>query len=179
MEAGKGPDSVREETLRRLMSLYKNDLMRLSYVYLKDAALAEDAVQETFIKAYQSLDGFRGASGERTWLTRIAINTCKDMKRNSWFRLFDRRVSLDQLPEKFWSFLTEDDGWLMEDILNLPDREKDVVLMYYYQGMSVREIGDALNLNASSVSKRLEKARRRLRGILEGGYRDGSQGVTR
>ena len=178
MEAAKGPGSLREEALRRLMTLYKNDLMRISYVYLRDAALAEDAVQETFIKAYHSLDGFRSASSERTWLTRIAINTCTDMKRGAWFRLFDRRVSLDQLAEPVQSFLTEDDGRLMEDILNLPDREKDVILMYYYQGMGVREIGDALNLSASSVSKRLEKARRRLRGILEGGHKDESQGIT-
>lgn len=172
MEAGKGPDSNREETLRRLMILYKSDLMRLSYVYLKDAALAEDAVQETFIKAYQSLDRFRGASSEATWLSRIAINTCKDMKRGSWFRLFDRRVTPDQLPEPIQSFLTEEDGWLMEDILHLPDREKDVVLMYYYQGMGVQEIGEALNLRVSSVSKRVEKARRRLRGMLEGDQQD-------
>lgn len=174
MEAGKGPDSIREEALRRLMIQYKNDLMRLSYAYLKDAHLAEDAVQETFVKAYQSLDRFRGASGERTWLIRIAINTCKDMKRNSWFRLFDRRVTLDRLPEPIQDFLTEDEGALMEDILNLPDREKDVVLMYYYQGMGVREIGEALNLRASSVSKRLEKARRKLRGMLEGDQQDES-----
>ena len=177
MEAGKGPDSAREEALRRLMARYKSDLMRLSYVYLKDAGLAEDAVQETFIKAYRSLDRFRGASCEGTWLTRIAINTCKDMKRGSWFRLFDRRVSLDQLPEPIQNFLTEEEGGLMEDILNLPDREKDVILMYYYRGMGVREIGEALNLRASSVSKRLEKARRRLRGMLEGGRQDGSQGI--
>ncbi|MCH5288005.1 MAG: sigma-70 family RNA polymerase sigma factor [Christensenellaceae bacterium] len=153
--------------------------MRISYVYLQDAALAEDAVQETFIKAYQALDSFRDESKESTWLTRIAINTCKDMKRNSWFRLFDRRVSLDQLPEPIQRSLTEEDGWLMEDILNLPDREKDVVLMYYYQGMSVYEVGKALNLHAGTVSKRLEKARRRLRGILEGGNKDGSQTFTR
>lgn len=179
MEAAKVPDSSREENLRRLMALHKNDLMRLCYVYLRDAALAEDAVQETFIKAYQALDRFRSGSSERTWLTRIAINTCKDMKRNSWFRLFDRRVTLDQLPEPVGSCLTPDDGQLMEDILNLPDREKDVVLMYYYQGMSVREIGEALDLAVSTVSKRLDKARQRLRGMLEGGHVDGSQAYTR
>lgn len=50
MEAAKGPGSLREETLRRLMMSYKDDLMRMSYVYLKDADLAEDAVQDTFIK---------------------------------------------------------------------------------------------------------------------------------
>ena len=179
MEAAKSPDSNKEEILRRLMGLYKNDLMRLCYVYLQDAALAEDAVQETFIKAYQALDRFRYAASERTWLTRIAINTCKDMKRNSWFRLFDRRVTLDQLAEPVQSYLTPNDGQLMEDILNLPDREKDVVLMYYYQGMSIREIAEALNTAISTVSKRLDKARQRLRGMLEGGYADGTQAYTR
>ena len=179
MEAAKGPDSIREEELRRLMTLHKDDLMRISYVYLRDAALAEDAVQETFIKAYQALESFKNASNEKTWLTRIAINTCKDMKRNSWFRLFDRRVTLERLPEPIQSALTEDDGWLMEDILNLPDRYKDVILMYYYQGMGVCEIGDALNLTASSVSKRLKKARQKLRGILEGGHMDESQAKPR
>ena len=50
MEAAKGPGSLREETLRRLMMSYKDDLMRMSYVYLKDADLAENTVQDTFIK---------------------------------------------------------------------------------------------------------------------------------
>lgn len=179
MDAGKGPDSFREERLRRLMSLYKNDLMRICCVYLRDAALAEDAVQETFIKAYRALDRFRGESREASWLTRIAINTCKDMKRNSWFRLFDRRVPLERVPEQVYRSLSEEDSGLMEDILNLPEREKDVVLMYYYQGMSMHEIADALNLTASAVSKRLDKARQRLRGILEGGDTDGSQTIAR
>ena len=51
-----GPDNVREETLRRMMTRYKNDLMRMCVAYLKDAALAEDAVQETFVKAYKALN---------------------------------------------------------------------------------------------------------------------------
>ena len=60
-----GPDNVREETLRRMMTRYKNDLMRMCVAYLKDAALAEDAVQETFVKAYKALDAFRGDSSEK------------------------------------------------------------------------------------------------------------------
>lgn len=60
-----GPDNVREETLRRLMNQHKNDLMRMCCVFLKDQALAEDAVQETFVKAYKAMDTFRGDSSEK------------------------------------------------------------------------------------------------------------------
>ena len=167
----------REEQLRRMMALYKSDLMRICYVYLTDEALAEDAVQETFVKAYKALERFRGASNEKTWLTRIAINVCKDMKRDSWFRLFDRRVTLETLPEPVQQALTPWDGALLEDVMNLPPKEKDVVLMYYYQGMTVAEIAKALGCSIAMVSKRMNKARGKLRGMLEGGEAYGTPGT--
>ena len=169
MVVGMGPSESHEERLRRLMAQHKSDLMRICYVYLTDAALAEDAVQETFVKAYRALESFRGEANEKTWLTRIAINVCKDMKRDSWFRLFDRRVTLDTLPEPIQQTLTPWDGDLLEDVMNLPSKEKDVVLMYYYQGMTVEEIARALACSIATVSKRMGKARNKLRGLLEGG----------
>ena len=169
MMVGGEPREDREERLRRLMAQHKSDLMRICYVYLTDEALAEDAVQETFIKAYRALDSFRGEAKEKTWLTSIAVNVCKDMKRNSWFRLVDRRVSLDALPERIQQSLSPWDGELLEDVMNLPTKEKDVVLMYYYQGMTVEEIAEALGCSKATVSKRMIKARSRLRGLMEGG----------
>ena len=59
MEVVKGPDNIREEELLRLMAQYKNDLMRMALAFLKDEALAEDAVQETFFKAYHALSAGR------------------------------------------------------------------------------------------------------------------------
>ena len=164
-----GPDSVREEKLCRLMAQYKTDLMHMSFVYLRDAALAEDAVQETFVKAYNNMDAFRGDSSEKTWLMRIAINTCKDMRRASWFRYVDRSVTLDDLPEPAQPIRMEDDT-LMIEIMKLPRKLMEVVLLYYYQGMSIREIADSLSLAVSTVSTRLKHAREKLRNSLEGGH---------
>ena len=65
-----------EDDLCRLMATYKNDLMRMCCVWLMDASLAEDAVQETFIKAYRAMANFRGDCSEKTWLMHIAVNTC-------------------------------------------------------------------------------------------------------
>ena len=166
MEVVMGPDNVREETLQRMMAQYKNDLMRMCVVCLKDSALAEDAVQETFVKAYKAMATFRGESSEKTWLMRIAINTCRDLRRDKWFRFVDRGVTPDNLPLQ----AAGDEGRaLMEAILNLPYKHKEVVLLYYYHGLNLKEISEALGVAASTISMRLKKARERLRRDLEGG----------
>jgi len=67
--------------LQRLMQEHGDYLKRLCFVYLRDEAAAEDAAQETFLKAYLAWASFRGESGEKTWLSRIAINTCRDFRR--------------------------------------------------------------------------------------------------
>lgn len=169
MEAVINPDSVREEALRRIMAQYKNDLMRMCVAYLKDSALAEDAVQETFVKAYKAMATFRGDSGEKTWLMRIAINTCRDMRRERWFRFVDRSVTADALPMQTDS---QEDYALMEAVMSLPCRHKEVVLLYYYQGLNLQEIAEALGIAVSTVSVRLKKAREKLRRELEGGHED-------
>ena len=137
MEVVTGPNDIHEETLCRLMAQYKNDLMRMCAACLRDAALAEDAVQETFLKAYRALPAFRGDSSEKTWLMRIAINTCRSMRRDRWFRFVDRSVALDTLPVQA---ADSADRELADAIMRLPFRLKEVVLLYYYQGMTMQEI---------------------------------------
>ncbi len=165
------PDGIQEQQLGRMMALYERDLLRMSYVYLHDLALAEDAVQETFVKAYRNLDSFRGDSSEKTWLMRIAMNTCKDMRRTGWFRFVDRKVSLDNLPEASYDFSAEDDT-LTAEIMQLPRKQMEVVLLYYYQGMTVYEVASALDIAVPSVSARLKRAREQLKVVLEGGQVD-------
>ena len=172
MEHVKGPDIPmnKDETITRLVETYQMDLLRMSFVYLRDRALAEDAVQETFVKAYKSLDSFRGDSSEKTWPTRILINTCKDTLKTSWFRHLDRRMTPEDLPEPA-APQDGDEGALMDEILRLPAKYKDVILLYYYENMPEREIADALSIGVSTVSVRLSKARKKLRITLEGGPR--------
>ena len=94
MEIVKGPNNSHEELLALMVAQYEVALLRTCYMYLRDKGLAEDATQETFLKAYKALDTFRGESSEKTWLMRIAMNTCRDMKRNAWFRYMDRSVEV-------------------------------------------------------------------------------------
>ena len=169
MENVKGPGNRPEERISRMIKTYEKDLLRLCCVYLKDSSMAEDAVQETFLKAYKNLHSFRGESSEKTWLIRIAINVCKDMQRTAWFRNIGRMVNLDdvQIPQ-----VQEHDvkSAVVSEIIRLPKKLKEVVLLYYYEDMNQSEIAEILNVSITTVHRRLEKARALLKDMLEGGY---------
>lgn len=171
MEAVKDPDSRRDQTIERLITQHQTSLLRLCYVQLQDQALAEDAVQETFLKAYKGFDSFRGDSSEKTWLTRIAVNTCRDFQRGGWFKHTDRRVTPDMLPVGTVQPDTEDLD-LSLAVMKLPRKMREAILLYYYQDMSTEEIAETLDIAQSSVSNRLRRGREKLRKLLEGRDQD-------
>ena len=166
MELVKGPTYSHEEMLAHMVAQYEVVLLRTCYMYLHDKALAEDATQETFLKAYKALDSFRGESSEKTWLMRIAMNTCRDMKRSAWFRYMDRSVEIERLPlpAKVPPFMEADD--LTQAILKLPTKYKEVILLHFYQDMTMREIASVLDISASTVQKRVKAACSKLKKML-------------
>ena len=78
--------SGREPDINRLIDCYSQSLTRLCYLYLKDEQLAQEAVQDTLYRAYQKYHTFQGKSKEKTWITSIAINICKDYMRKPSYR---------------------------------------------------------------------------------------------
>ena len=157
-----------EETLRRLIREHQGNLTRLCYAILHDRAQAEDAVQETCLRAWRGLSRFRGDAQEKTWLCRIAVNVCRDMQRSAWFRFTDRRVTPEMLPEPASADpASDEDRALTAAVMNLPPRLREAVLLYYYQELSMPEIAAALGVSHQAVSDRLARARRLLRTELE------------
>ena len=152
------------------MEQYGSSLLRMSALYLKDADLAQDAVQETFIKAYRHLNDYRGESSEKTWLTSICVNTCRDMLRTAWFRHYSR-IDLDSLPERPADFEFPDNTVLTE-VTRLPARYREVVLLRYYQGLKLKEVAGALRLSEGKVRSRLKRANDLLRDRLKEWYYD-------
>jgi RNA polymerase sigma-70 factor (ECF subfamily) len=167
MEVATGSDSVLENHLIYLMDQYETDLLRMCSVYLRDRSLAEDAVQETFIKAYQGLLDFRGDCSEKTWLIKIAMNTCKNMRRNSWFRFMDRTIPFEQLPLPAPS-AGDSSITVTQEVMRLPRKEQEVILLYYYQGLKAKEIAQALGISSAAVSKRLKHGRDKIHFALQG-----------
>lgn len=88
---------INEELFKKLVTQYGNSILRMCYMYLKDYQLAEDVTQETFLQVWNKYETFENKSSEKTWITRIAINRCKNCMRASWFK----RISIEELPEIF------------------------------------------------------------------------------
>lgn len=165
----KGPDRAQDPNheLERLVLQYQQSLLRTCFLYLRDRTLAEDAVQETFLKAYRSLASFRAECSEKTWLMKIAMNTCCDLRRAHRLRSIDPRRIPELLPQAAEPFAPAEEE-LVTQVIQLPRKLREVILLYYYQDMTVTEIAVSLGISQSSVSGRLKRARGKLRTLLEG-----------
>ena len=162
----KGPAITKDEKLVELVDRYQTSLLRVCFTFLHDRSLAEDAVQETFIKVYQSFDSFHGDSSEKTWIFRIAMNTCRDMLRGRWFRFVDRRVDLSQLPEQTVQ-MEDGDREIMESVMALPARHREVILLCSFEGMTTYEAAESLGITQQAVSSRLKRAKDKLKKELK------------
>ena len=161
--------SERQAALTRMMREHGDAILRMCYLHLKDVHLAEDAAQEAFLKAYRRMDSFRGDCAEKTWLTGIAVNVCRDFLRTAWLRRVDRRVDITQLPECAQAEEYPDTTVLTE-VMALPAKLREVILLRYYQGMTIQETADALHLSVSAVKQRQKNAGDILRRHLKEWY---------
>ena len=122
----------RDFWLEQAMAQWEVPLLRTCYLLLRDTVLAEDAVQDTFVKAWRSYDNYRKEASEKTWLMRIAVNTCRDLQRNKWFIHIDRRVNMDDLPEPAVPFELPDDT-ITNAILSLSTGLRQVITLRFRQ----------------------------------------------
>ena len=157
--------------LEQIMAQWEVPLLRTCYLLLRDSALAEDAVQDTFVKAWRFYNSYRKEASEKTWLMRIAVNTCRDLQRSKWFVHIDRRVNMDDLPEASVSFEHPDDT-ITKAILSLPSGLRQVITLRYFQSLTVQEVAEVLHISRRTVHYRLEKAERLLKCSLEEWYND-------
>ena len=151
--------------LEEAIRAHGDSLLRLCFLYLRDRQLAEDAVQEAFLKAYRALPTFRGDSSAKTWLTRIAVNVCKSALHR------ERPLPLSDAPEGSYEAQFRDDT-VLQAVCALPQKLREVVLLYYFQELSTPEIARMLHLPRNVITARLSRARAQLKTDLKGWYFD-------
>ena len=158
------------ERLEALMNLYGSTILRFCSLQLRDAKLAEDAAQDVFIKAWKGMDRFQGRSSEKTWLYRIAINTCRDYQRTGWFRWMDRSVT----PEDMLQAGREEPRFerlpITQAVQTLPSKWRTAVYLRYCEGMKLSEIAALQQVSEATVKRWLSKAAAALRQELKGWY---------
>ena len=94
------------------------------------------------------------------------------MNHSGWFRIINRHVTPDMIPEPAVPFEESDDE-LISAIIRLPIRLREVILLYYYQHLTVNEVAETLGISQSSVSGRLKRGREKLKAMIEGSEFDG------
>ena len=170
MDRAEVPSMSREQRLSEWIEAYSDTILRTCYLYLSDHSQAEDATQDTWIKAWKHMEDFERKKivNAKAWLLRIAINTAKDYRRTAWFRHIDRKRSLDELPLQTPAAEPRDKTLTLL-VMELPDRYKQVILLYYFQGLTMQETAGALGLSQATVSRRLKNAEALLKTSLTGG----------
>ena len=170
MERAEVPSMTREQILETWVHTYAGVILKTCFIYLADHDLAQDAMQDTFIKAWKYMERNSASSirNEKAWLMRVAMNTCRDYRRTQWFKHIDFKTSLDELPPSCVS-VPEEDRDLVIEISNLPDKYKRLVLLYYYSNMTLQDTAEALGIPKSTASKRLKRAEEMLKRSLTGG----------
>lgn len=151
-----------------LYKLYATDILRVSYYYLGSRELAEDVTQDVFVKLIINKPILEQGK-EKSWLLKVAMNRCRDLWRSSWIKkVILGHPGFECFPAPDEIGKLADQSALSEAVSRLKPEFKEVVLLFYYQGFSVSEIAEMLQIAEGTVSSRLSRARERLQADLKG-----------
>jgi RNA polymerase sigma-70 factor, ECF subfamily len=162
------------DALERLVALHHRILLALCHSILGHAEDAEDAVQETFLRALRALPGFRGDAAVRTWLCRIAVNVCRNWRRDHRLtELLDEERADHPRQSASPEALALRHLRILEALNVLRPPQRIALLLKEREGWSMAEIAAALGWNEKRVGNELYRARRAL---VEWRRRDASEG---
>lgn len=152
------------EDVNRVMEAYADMVRRICVVHLKNKYDTEDVFQNVFMKYLLYEGSFESSEHEKAWFVRVTINACTD-----WLRALSRRkwVSLDVLAEES-TVLDNPSKEILEMVLKLPEKYRDVIYLFYYEEYSAVEIAKILGKKENTVYTWLSRAKDILREKLGG-----------
>lgn len=157
--------------LKKLMFQYTEPLIRIAYYYVKDLQAAEDIVQEVFIKFYHNQIYYEERGELKAFLTKMTVNKSKDYLKSWAYRkvqLQNKFISpaatknLDELVKK------DEQVIVGEAILELPLKQREVLIYFYFNEMSIKEVAHILSIPESTVKTRLRRGKELLKNKLRG-----------
>ena len=160
---------MHESELIQLMDDHGDYLMKVAYVYLKNWSYAEEAVQDVFQKFYMNAQQFEGKSSVRTYLVKMTMNRSYDYLRSWRYKkamLLHGLQNKEQIAPDSIEYLFEQrlkKSVVVQQLLSLKPASRDVLVLYYFEDLSVKEIAELLELSESTVKTRLFRARDQLK----------------
>ena len=153
-----------EQEVDRAIERHADTVRRLCTVHLKSREDTEDIFQTVFLKYLLSNTVFESAEHEKAWFIRVTLNARKDLLKSFFHK---NTVSLDQVLDQP-APLEDRHREVLEAVLSLPPKYKDVVYLHYYEGYTAPEIGHILGKNVNTIYTLLGRARQLLKEALGG-----------
>ena len=146
-----------------LVEKYKDHLFAAAFNVCKNAADADDVVQDTFLQYHTTNRQFENEQHIRAWLIRVAINKAKNIYLSFWRQ---KGVPLEEYMETL-TFEAPEAQTLFTEVMKLPEKYRIVIHLFYYEDYTIREIAKIMNVTESNVKVRLTRGRRLLRNVLK------------
>ena len=140
---------------------YIDTVYRVAFSMLKNPHDADDVTQEVFLKLYTAHGEFQSEAHVKNWLVKVTVNTCRNVFRTPWRKVEDIEEYAQTL-----AFETPEQSDLFLAVNSLDRKYRIAVHLYYFEGYSVKEIGEILGVSENTVSTRLARARGKLKAIL-------------
>lgn len=134
---------------------------RIAMLMLNNVSDAEDAVQNVFLKYIEKGSSFEDIEHEKAWFITVTRNYCKDQLKNFW----KRNVDMGDIPEQIQE--EEQDNELLEHIMKLPDKYKEVIYLFYYEDYSIKDMSKILDRKESTIQTQLKTARDKLKKVIQ------------
>ena len=163
----------KEQWLNALMDEFALPLTKLAYTYTSDWGKAQEIMQDVFVTCYNQYAKRASIQSYKAWIYRITINRAKDFKKTAWYKrifLVDRWLEEKPATVQIEKHVIERDRDLLlsEAILVLPEKYRNVIILYYYEQFSVKDIAGILNISENTVKTQLKRGRDKLKITLEG-----------
>ena len=158
---------MKTEQLERYFKEYYDLVYRVAFAQIKSHADTEDMLQEVFVRLLRYQPEFESNEHEKAWMIRTTVNLCKDLIKSKWH---STTVNIDTVPEEEKAyfkvpFIEEDDTlWA---VLELPDKYKNCLYLFYYEDHSIREIAQSLGMPENTVKTNLRCGKKELKNIIK------------
>ncbi len=149
-----------------LFVTYGDMIYRLALVRTRSAADAEDVMQEVFLRCLKSRPAFESAEHQKAWLIKVALNCSKSLLGSA----FRRHAVPQDAAGELAVDAEEPDSTVYDAVLNLPEKYRTAIHLYYYESYSVKEIASMMRTTESTVKSWLHRARGMLKDTLGGNY---------
>ena len=149
-----------EKQYIEIVEKYADMIYRIAYQKVLNRYDAEDIVQDVFVKMLSSKSYFRDEEHIKAWLIRVTINLCINYNKSL---ARQKTVSVEQLDIPF----TQQETGILEELYLLPEDERNILYLYYYEGYKIREIAKILRQKQNTINSKLTRARNKLKRIME------------